>query len=82
MDNKEFMSVMLMGWAENWSAEELRQRLTQTKAKAVGHDYQPQCAALTEDGQQCRNSARGVSRYCASHKGYQPPTAKGLAQRF
>jgi hypothetical protein len=45
-------------------------------------DYQPQCAALTEDGQQCRNSARGVSRYCASHKGYQPPTAKGLAKRI
>ncbi|HUR26360.1 MAG TPA: hypothetical protein VM327_10150 [Candidatus Thermoplasmatota archaeon] len=45
-------------------------------------DYQPQCAALTEDGQQCRNSARGVSRYCSSHKGYQPPTAKGLAQRI
>ncbi|MEA3137142.1 MAG: hypothetical protein QOC71_1423 [Thermoplasmata archaeon] len=45
-------------------------------------DYQPQCAALTEDGSQCRNSARGVSRYCSSHKGYQPPTAKGLAQRI
>jgi hypothetical protein len=45
-------------------------------------DYQPQCAALTEDGSQCRNSARGVSRYCSSHKGYQPPTAKGLAKRI
>ncbi|MHB1260634.1 MAG: hypothetical protein ACYC2H_02840 [Thermoplasmatota archaeon] len=44
--------------------------------------YQPQCAALTEDGSQCRNSARGSSRYCASHKGYQPPTAKGLAKRI
>jgi hypothetical protein len=31
LHNREFMSVMLMGWAENWSAEELRQRLTQTK---------------------------------------------------
>lgn len=52
-------------------------------APAGAHsDYKPQCAALTEDGQQCRNSARGVSRYCASHKGYQPPTAKGLAQRI
>lgn len=30
LGNKEFMSVMLMGYAENWSAEELRQRLTQT----------------------------------------------------
>jgi hypothetical protein len=58
-----------------------------SKSTATGKDlsdpeYQPQCAALTEDGQQCRNSARGVSRYCASHKGYQPPTAKGLAKRI
>lgn len=44
--------------------------------------YQPQCSALTADGAQCRNSARDGSRYCASHKGYQPPTAKGLAQRI
>lgn len=59
-----------------------RQRLTQAKAKGVKHDYQPQCSALTEDGKQCRNSARGTSKYCASHKGYQPPAAKGLAQRI
>src|ERR1041385_4387414 len=39
-------------------------------------DYQPQCAALTADGKQCRNSARGASKYCASHKGYQPPAGK------
>jgi hypothetical protein len=45
-------------------------------------DYQPQCSALTDDGAQCRNSARHGSRYCSSHKGYQPPTAKGLAQRI
>lgn len=43
---------------------------------------QPQCGALTEDGMQCRNSSRDGSRYCISHKGYQPPTAKGLAQRI
>ncbi len=49
------------------------------RAKA---DYQPQCAALTADGGQCRNSARGTSRYCASHKGYQPPATKGLAKRI
>ena len=49
---------------------------------APGKDYQPQCGALTEDGQQCRNSAREGSKYCAPHKGYQPPTAKGLAQRI
>jgi hypothetical protein len=53
-----------------------------TPAKAPASDYQPQCAALTEDGSQCRNSARGTSKYCASHKGYQPPTAKGLAKRI
>lgn len=52
------------------------------KTDVSDDEYQPQCAAITEDGQQCRNSARGVSRYCSSHKGYQPPTAKGLAQRI
>ena len=45
-------------------------------------DYQPQCAALTADGAQCRNSSRGTSKYCASHKGYQPPAGKGLAKRI
>ncbi len=34
--------------------------------------YQAQCAALTEDGAQCRNSSRIGSKYCASHFGYQP----------
>jgi hypothetical protein len=52
------------------------------KTDVAVDEYQPQCAAITEDGQQCRNSARGVSRYCSSHKGYQPPTAKGLAKRI
>lgn len=33
----------------------------------------PQCGALTEDGKQCRNSARASSKYCMSHFGYQPP---------
>ena len=42
----------------------------------------PQCSALTGDGKQCRNSSRGTSKYCASHKGYQPPALKGLAQRI
>ena len=35
--------------------------------------YRPQCSALTEEGKQCRNSAREGSKYCASHFGYQPP---------
>lgn len=46
------------------------------------HSYRPQCAAVTADGQQCRNSARQGSKYCAPHFGYQPPTTKGLAQRI
>ncbi|HUR26532.1 MAG TPA: hypothetical protein VM327_11015 [Candidatus Thermoplasmatota archaeon] len=45
-------------------------------------DSQPQCGALTANGKQCRNSARGTSKYCASHKGYQPPALKGLAKRI
>lgn len=49
---------------------------------AAAPGYKPQCAALTADGAQCRNSARGTSRYCAPHKGYQPPTTKGLAKRI
>ncbi len=44
--------------------------------------YKSQCKALTDDGKQCRNSARGASKYCAPHKGYQPPTTKGLAKRI
>ena len=49
-------------------------------AKEAG--YQPQCSAITEDGKQCRNSARGESKYCASHFGYQPKTLKGSAKRI
>jgi hypothetical protein len=46
------------------------------------HHYRPQCSALTEDGKQCRNSARADSKYCASHFGYQPPViAKAEAKR-
>lgn len=53
------------------------------KAKAIAAPgYKPQCAALTADGAQCRNSARGTSNYCAPHKGYQPSTTKGLAKRI
>ncbi|MEK6975530.1 MAG: hypothetical protein AABY18_04215 [Candidatus Thermoplasmatota archaeon] len=49
---------------------------------AAKSDYKPQCSALTEDGKQCRNSSRALSKYCASHKGYQPPAGKGLAKRI
>lgn len=44
--------------------------------------YRPQCSALTEDGKQCRNSAREGSKYCGSHFGYQPRTLKGSAKRI
>lgn len=46
---------------------------------AVGDEYHPQCVALTADGAQCRNSTRGASKYCSSHKGYQPPGARKVA---
>jgi hypothetical protein len=49
-------------------------------AKEAG--YRPQCSALTEDGAQCRNSAREGSKYCGSHFGYQPKTLKGSAQKI
>lgn len=35
--------------------------------------YRPQCSAVTKAGDQCKSSARDGSKYCASHKGYQPP---------
>jgi hypothetical protein len=44
--------------------------------------YRPQCAAITEEGSQCRNSAREGSKYCGSHFGYQPPVlAKSTVDR-
>ena len=45
-------------------------------------EYRPQCSAITEDGKQCRNSARGGSKYCGSHFGYQPKTLKGSAKHI
>ncbi len=49
------------------------------KGAAAG-DYRPQCSALRNDGVQCRNSARGGSKYCASHFGHQPRTAEGVVR--
>lgn len=49
---------------------------------AAEPDYKPQCSALTADGAQCRNSARGTSKYCGSHVGYQPKTVKGAAKKI
>ncbi len=50
------------------------------KASPGEKDYQPQCSALTDGGLQCRNSARGTSKYCASHKGYHPLTVEGIVR--
>ncbi|HLF16563.1 MAG TPA: hypothetical protein VI796_03925 [Candidatus Thermoplasmatota archaeon] len=50
--------------------------------EAEGKEYQPQCAAITDDGMQCRNSTKHRSKYCASHQGYRPPTmAKVIASK-
>ena len=53
-----------------------------TPASAASDEYRPQCSAITEDGKQCRNSARGGSKYCAPHFGYQPKTLKGAAKHI
>jgi hypothetical protein len=50
-------------------------------AKPADKAYQPQCGALSAAGNQCRNSARTGSKYCGSHKGYQPPTAKNVQKK-
>jgi hypothetical protein len=41
-------------------------------------EYQPQCAAITDGGKQCRNSARGESKYCSSHAGHHPKTLESV----
>lgn len=74
----------ILGWfgpkGQKKKVDEALAERAERNADGAG-DLQPQCMALTEDGAQCRNSARGDSKYCSSHKGYQPPTAKGIAQR-
>lgn len=52
----------------------------ESAGEASAKEYQPQCAALTANGAQCRNSARGDSKYCASHKGYHPPGVTRAAE--
>ncbi len=42
-------------------------------------DYQPQCAAVTKGGVQCRNSSKDGSRHCGSHQGYKPVALDDLA---
>ncbi|HUR24389.1 MAG TPA: hypothetical protein VM327_00045 [Candidatus Thermoplasmatota archaeon] len=53
-----------------------------TPTSAASDEYRPQCSAITEDGKQCRNSARGGSKYCGPHFGYQPKTLKGSAKHI
>lgn len=75
----------ILGWfgpkGQKKKVDEALAERSERNAGSAAADLQPQCMALTEDGAQCRNSARGESKYCSSHKGYQPPTAKGIAQR-
>jgi len=47
-----------------------------------GGDHQPQCAAYTKDGLQCKNSSRKSSKYCGSHKGYRAPSKADLMRRM
>ncbi len=48
-------------------------------AKKADKKLQPQCAAVTAAGDQCKRSSRDGSKYCGSHKGYQPKTAAKIA---
>lgn len=41
--------------------------------------FQPQCAALTRDGLQCRNSSKTGTRYCGSHQAYEAQSLSSLA---
>lgn len=49
---------------------------------AAGAELQPQCAALTKDGKQCRNSSRKSSKYCSAHKGYRAPSRAEWVRRL
>jgi hypothetical protein len=74
----------ILGWfGPKGQKKKVEEALAQRSERGSvdGGDLQPQCMALTDGGAQCLNSARGDSNYCSSHKGYQPPTAKGIAQR-
>lgn len=53
---------------------------TATPVAEAANGYRPQCVALTAAGVQCRSSARGGSRYCSSHFGYQPRTPEGVVR--
>ncbi len=44
----------------------------------VEEEYQPQCAAITRDGMQCRNSCKDRSEYCGAHQTYAPKALNDL----
>ena len=62
--------------AQAKAAKPAAKPVTKTATKTTKADeLQPQCAALTAAGAQCKRSARQGSKYCGSHKGYRPPAA-------
>lgn len=61
---------------------ELMPQLVELEEKARQEaDLNPQCLALTKSGTRCKNAARTNSKYCASHKGYQPSQEELEARR-
>ncbi len=76
-----------IAWIKGLFSRNTKQTVAKTTVKATpvaaptngaakaDADLQPQCAALTGAGAQCKRSARHASKYCGSHKGYRPPTA-------
>ncbi len=56
-------------------AKATKPAVTKTAPGKVAKDLNPQCAALTAKGDQCKRSARDGSKYCGSHKNYKPKTA-------
>ncbi len=53
-------------------------RKKKTAAPVVEEEYQPQCAAVTRDGLQCRNSCKDRSEYCGAHQAYAPQALEAL----
>lgn len=52
-----------------------------SRAAGANGDGEGRCLALTKAGVRCRNNAREGSKYCSSHKGYQPSPEELEARR-
>lgn len=52
-----------------------KRKVTKPVPRPEEPEYQPQCAAITRDGMQCRNSAKAGSDMCGSHQSYAPRSA-------